>query len=282
MGIILPDPALFVTTNAWLGQPPFPPGGPDRSSWHRAFEPSTRPESSSSRLSRVLLASFPTGHWQANCYVVAPPGASECVVIDAGEGAVPSVRQLLAEHQLSPKGVLATHGHFDHVACAAEIADEYNVPLWIHSSDRDLLSDPAAGLGPDGAALLKQLAAAPLTEPARVEEFDGLTELKLARMRFSVTHAPGHTRGSVLLGLDYSGRNSAIDRIVFTGDVVFAGSIGRTDLPGGDANAMAQTLRTVVRALPDTAALLPGHGPQTTMARERAENPYLQPDFLER
>jgi glyoxylase-like metal-dependent hydrolase (beta-lactamase superfamily II) len=199
------------------------------------------------------------------------------VVIDAGQDAAAGVRQLLTEHQLRPKGVLATHGHFDHVASAAEIADEYNVPLWIHSADRDLLSEPAAGLGADGAALLKQLGVGLQAEPARVEELDGLTELNLARLRFTVTHAPGHTGGSVLLGLDYNGRNTQINRIVFTGDVVFAGSVGRTDLPGGDARVMNRTLREVVLALPDTAALLPGHGPQTTMARERATNPHLQP-----
>nr|WP_300149488.1 MBL fold metallo-hydrolase [Propionicimonas sp.] len=225
----------------------------------------------------MLLATLPTGHWQANCYVVAAPGAADCVVIDAGQDAAAGVRRLLTEHQLRPKGVLATHGHFDHVASAAEIADEYNVPLWIHSADRDLLSEPAAGLGPDGAALLKQLGIGLQSEPARVEELDGLTELNLARLRFTVTHAPGHTAGSVLLGLDYNGRNTQINRIVFTGDVVFADSVGRTDLPGGDPKVMNRTLREVVLALPDTAALLPGHGPQTTMARERATNPHLQP-----
>ncbi len=225
----------------------------------------------------MFLATLPTGHWQANCYMVAAPGSADCVVIDAGQDAAAGVRQLLTEHQLRPKGVLATHGHFDHVASAAEIADEYNVPLWIHSADRDLLSEPAAGLGADGAALLKQLGVGLQAEPARVEELDGLTELNLARLRFTVTHAPGHTGGSVLLGLDYNGRNTQINRIVFTGDVVFAGSVGRTDLPGGDARVMNRTLREVVLALPDTAALLPGHGPQTTMARERATNPHLQP-----
>ena len=225
----------------------------------------------------MFLATLPTGHWQANCYMVAAPGSADCVVIDAGQDAAAGVRQLLTEHQLRPKGVLATHGHFDHVASAAEIADEYNVPLWIHSADRDLLSEPAAGLGADGAALLKQLGVGLQAEPARVEELDGLTELNLARLRFTVTHAPGHTGGSVLLGLDYNGRNTQINRIVFTGDVVFAGSVGRTDLPGGDARVMNRTLREVVLARPVTAALLPGHGPQTTMARERATNPHLQP-----
>jgi len=229
----------------------------------------------------VFLASFATGHWQANCYVVAAPGIADCVVIDPGQDAAPSVRQVLSEHQLRPKGILATHGHFDHVANAAEIADDFNVPLWIHSADRDLLTEPGAGLGADGAALVRQLLSEPMVEPARVEEFDDLDELSIARLNFSVTHAPGHTEGSVLLGLDYNGRNSQINRIVFSGDVVFAGSIGRTDLPGGDQRAMSRTLREVVLPLPDTVALLPGHGPQTTMARERATNPYLQPAAVE-
>ncbi len=228
----------------------------------------------------MFLASFATGHWQANCYVVAAPGISDCVVIDPGQDAAASVRQVLSEHQLTPKGILATHGHFDHIANAAEIADEYNVPLWIHSTDRDLLTEPAAGLGPDGAALVRQLVTTPMAEPARVEEFDGLTELNIARLKFSVTHAPGHTEGSVLLGLDYNGRNSQITRIMFCGDVVFAGSIGRTDQPGGDQRVMARTLREVILPLPDTVALLPGHGPQTTMARERVANPYLQPSAV--
>ncbi len=229
----------------------------------------------------MFLASFATGHWQANCYVVAAPGIADCVVIDPGQDAAPSVRQVLSEHQLRPKGILATHGHFDHVANAAEIADDFNVPLWIHSADRDLLTEPGAGLGADGAALVRQLLSEPMVEPARVEEFDDLDELSIARLNFSVTHAPGHTEGSVLLGLDYNGRNSQINRIVFSGDVVFAGSIGRTDLPGGDQRAMSRTLREVVLPLPDTVALLPGHGPQTTMARERATNPYLQPAAVE-
>lgn len=228
----------------------------------------------------MFLATFPTGHWQANCYLVAAPGAAECVVVDPGQGAADGVRRLLGEHQLEPRALLATHGHFDHVADAAELADEYNVPLWIHSADRHLLSDPAAGLGPDGAALVRELLGGPMAEPARVEEFDGLSELSLAGLRFSIDPAPGHTQGCVLLGLDYHGRHPQLNRIVFTGDVVFAGSIGRTDLPGGDQQVMNRTLREVVLPLPDTCALLPGHGPQTTIARERAENPYLQPAFL--
>lgn len=224
----------------------------------------------------VFLASFSTGHWQANCYLIAANGSPDCVIIDPGEGAALGVRQLLAEHKLNPKGILATHGHFDHVADAATLADEYNIPLWIHSADRHLLSDPAAGLSPDSAALVKSLLTTAMVEPLRVEEFDDSSELDLARLTFSITPAPGHTAGSVLLGVDYTRRNPQVSRLVFSGDVVFAGSVGRTDLPGGNPTVMQQTLREVVLALPDKVALLPGHGPQTLMATERVSNPYLQ------
>ncbi len=108
--------------------------------------------------------------------------------------------------------------------------------------------------------------------------------LEIAGIRLDALHAPGHTEGSVMYRSDYPsaarGGGGEIDQLVFSGDVLFAGSIGRTDLPGGDHAAMLRSLRTKVLPLPDTTAVLPGHGPQTTMARERATNPYLRPDQL--
>jgi len=227
----------------------------------------------------VLLASFASGPWQANCYIAAPDGGRECVIIDAGVEAADGVDVLVEEHSLRPAAVLATHGHIDHVAAAAGVADRYGVPLWIHPADRHLLTDPAAGLGPDSRALLAELLPGPFREPAKLESFVPGQRLELAGLEFSVTHAPGHTGGCVLLGLPYPG-HAQVSQVVFTGDVVFAGSIGRTDLPGGDPEVMQQTLAGPVLALTDDTALLPGHGPQTVMARERASNPYLQPAFL--
>ncbi|MFZ0529047.1 MAG: MBL fold metallo-hydrolase [Propionicimonas sp.] len=226
----------------------------------------------------MFLASFASGLWQANCYVVAATGSSRCVVIDPGQDAAPLLAEVLDEHQLVPEAVLATHGHFDHVADAAVFADAHGIPVWIHPADRHLLSDPASGLSDDGAAMVRGLLGGPLAEPATVESLDR-SSLTLAGLEFTLTPAPGHTRGSVLLGLAYPG-HPQLSRIVFTGDVVFAGSVGRTDLPGGDQAVMVTTLRDVVSALPDDTALLPGHGPQTVMATERAQNPYLQPAFL--
>ncbi|MEN0070396.1 MAG: MBL fold metallo-hydrolase [Propionicimonas sp.] len=230
-------------------------------------------------MNAVFLASFASGPWQANCYLVAAGAGRECVIIDAGVESADPVRRLVREHSLTPVGVVASHGHIDHVACAAELATGFGAPLWIHPADRHLLTDPAAGLGEDSRALLDQFLPGPYLEPPDVRDLGAGPGLALAGLEFGVTPAPGHTAGCVLLTLPYP-EHGEVGSVVFTGDVVFAGSVGRTDLPGGDADVMRATLAGPVLDLPDDAALLPGHGPQTLMARERATNPYLQPAFL--
>ncbi len=226
----------------------------------------------------MFLASFPAGPWQANCYLAARAAGSECVVIDPGVDAFDGVRAAVTEHGLTPVGVLLTHGHIDHVASATRVADEWGVPAWIHADDRELLTDPVAGLGPSSAELLAQvLGNVDLAEPADLRLFE--TGVDVAGLTFEVIHAPGHRPGCVMLSTALTGHDQ-LDAVVFSGDVLFAGSIGRTDLPGGDHAVMLDTLRGPVLGLPDTAAILPGHGQQSVMARERATNPYLQADYL--
>lgn len=226
----------------------------------------------------MFLASFAAGPWQANCYLIAPAAGRDCVIIDAGVEAADGVKAVLAEHSLTPAAVFATHGHIDHIASAAGLADEYGVELWLHPADRHLLTDPGAGISPEGRQLLAQYLPGRFVEPEKLRFF-GEEGIEAAGLEFSLRHAPGHTAGCVLLGVGYPGHEQ-IDQVVFSGDVLFAGSIGRTDLPGGDPEAMRQSLAGTVLAIPDATAVLPGHGPQSTMARERATNPYLQPDFL--
>ncbi|MDR1768402.1 MAG: MBL fold metallo-hydrolase [Propionibacteriaceae bacterium] len=226
----------------------------------------------------MFLASFACGPWQANCYLLAERAGGPAVVIDPGIDSAQTVRQVVDEHRLRPVAVLATHGHVDHIGQAAEVADGYGAPVWIDAADEHLLTDPVAGLGPDSAPLLAQLLPDGLARPKDVRLYEGET-LELAGLELALAHAPGHTPGCVMLSVPCPDEAGA-DELVFTGDVLFAGSIGRTDLPGGDMAQMRRSLAGPVLAIRDSAAILPGHGPQSFMGRERATNPYLQPGFL--
>lgn len=217
------------------------------------------------------------GPWEANCYLVGATDSHECVVVDAGMDATAVVERLLGECGRTPVAVLATHGHLDHVADAHTVADAYGIPVWIHPADRHLLSDPASGLSADAGAVVAALyGSETLPEPAQVREWADADWYGFAGLRWTVLHAPGHTPGSVLLHAS-DGRDS----LLLSGDVLFAGSIGRTDLPGGSMPEMAASLRDVVLTLPYDLAVLPGHGRTTSIGRECATNPYLQLSFLE-
>ena len=221
----------------------------------------------------MLIAGFPAGPWGTNCWVVATGRGSECVVVDPGMDAADGVRQVVDEHRLKPVAVVATHGHVDHVWSVAPLAGAYDTSAWIHPADRHLLTDPAAGLGADSAALLAGLGAT-FAEPDDVRELADGQQLTLAGVTFAVDHTPGHTEGSVVFRTPYDGPED-VPEVMFAGDLLFAGSIGRTDLPGGDHAAMLRSLATRVLPLDDRVLVLPGHGEQTTIGRERATNPFL-------
>jgi len=227
----------------------------------------------------VFIASFPAGAWQTNCYVVATQPGAECVLIDPGMDALDPLAELVAGHRLKPVAVVLTHGHLDHTYSVMPLCRSHDAACWIHPDDRALLADPFAGMGPDALAMVRRLSGqTTFVEPDEVHELTDGAELTLGGVTFGAVHAPGHTPGSTMFTTDYAAQG--IESVVFSGDVLFAGSIGRTDLPGGSHPDMLNSLRTRVLPLADTTAVLPGHGPQTTMARERATNPYLQPDQL--
>jgi glyoxylase-like metal-dependent hydrolase (beta-lactamase superfamily II) len=217
----------------------------------------------------VLVAGFPTGAFQANCFVLAADDDSPCIVVDPGQDAEDPLDQLLVERRLTPVAVLLTHGHFDHVFAVAPVCDGHDVPAWIHPDDRLMLSDPLRGLSSGALDFFGGRLA--LREPRDVRALDDGAELELAGLRITVDHTPGHTRGSVVF-------RTATDegRLLLSGDTLFAGSIGRTDLPGGDPVKIMESLHTKVMTLPDDTFVLPGHGPTTTIGRERASNPFLQ------
>jgi hydroxyacylglutathione hydrolase len=221
----------------------------------------------------VLIAGFPAGPWGTNCYVAATGPGSECVVIDPGKDAAAGVAEVVREHRLKPVAVLVTHGHVDHMWCVAPVAGTYDATAWIHPSDRHLLTDPMAGMSRETTQMLLG-GAYEWAEPDDVRELSDSQELELAGLRFVVDHTPGHTPGSVTFRSPYDQQDIA--EVMFSGDLLFAGSIGRTDLPGGDHPTMLRSLASKVLPLPDNIVVLPGHGEQTSIGRERATNPYLQ------
>lgn len=226
----------------------------------------------------MLLYAFPAAAFATNCYVLATGPGQECLVVDPGIGVVDTLAEILAEHRLRPAAVLLTHGHLDHVWSVTPVCGSDHA-AYIHTDDHYRLADPLASVDPQVVAMFEQQFGGRATwqEPSTVVEVTDGTQLELAGLSLGVLHAPGHTQGSVMftLGGVPDGLDVPVDRSVLTGDVVFAGSIGRTDLPGGSDAAMQRSLREVVLPLPDSALLLPGHGPATTMAHERTTNPYL-------
>ena len=221
----------------------------------------------------MLIAGFPAGPWAANCYVVATGPGSECVVVDPGKDAVDGIAEIVRQHRLKPVSVLLTHGHIDHVWCVVPVAGTYDATAWLHPSDRHLLEDPMAGISPESASMMLGSGYS-FAEPDDVAELADGQSLELAGLRFDVDHTPGHTQGSVTFRTAY--QRDDVSEVMFAGDLLFAGSIGRSDLPGGDHATMMETLRTKVLTLPDDIVVLPGHGEQTSIGRERATNPFLQ------
>ena len=218
----------------------------------------------------MLIAGFPAGSWATNCYVVSTGPGEPCLIVDPGQESIDGVLEIIAEHRLAPAAVLLTHGHIDHVWSVAPVSTRFDVPALIHADDRYRLVDPA---GSSIGAAREQLLAMTkdsleLTEPSDVRLLADQERLELAGIPMVVRHAPGHTEGSVVFELDEA---------MFSGDVLFAGSIGRTDLPGGDHEQMVDSLRRVILPAPDELVVLPGHGPQTTIGQERASNPFLRP-----
>jgi hydroxyacylglutathione hydrolase len=219
----------------------------------------------------VLIAGFPAGAWGTNCYLVAPAAGEECVIIDPGHQATEGVEEALKKHRLKPVAVVLTHGHIDHVASVVPVCGAHDVPAWIHPADRYMMSDPEKALGRSiGMPLMGELT---VGEPDDVKELTDGARLDLAGLEFSVAHAPGHTKGSVTFRLP---ERADIPSVFFAGDLLFAGSIGRTDLPGGDHAEILGSLARVVLPLDDSTVVLSGHGPQTSIGRERATNPFLR------
>lgn len=208
----------------------------------------------------MQISGFAAGPYKTNCYLLAHEGRA--VVIDPGMHTHDRVVEFLAQDSLSLDKIVLTHGHIDHTRDAGQLARRFNVPVHLHAADHFMLE--SGGVSEKAAVLFDMAGMTPIPD---LRELVPGESLDLVGESFAVSHAPGHSPGSVLLHTD---------QLCFSGDVLFQGAIGRTDLLGSDPDAMITSLRTRVLTLADQVRVLPGHGGLTTMRAERAENPFLK------
>jgi glyoxylase-like metal-dependent hydrolase (beta-lactamase superfamily II) len=199
------------------------------------------------------------GPFAVNCYLLWKESSSAGLIIDPGAEAE-TVTYWIDEFGLKPEAILLTHGHGDHIAAVAKLKKQYDIPVYIGAGDEELLANPSANIS----AFFDHPVVAP--EPDHVVQDD--QKLSIGGMQLTVIATPGHTVGGVCYMEESTGR-------LFCGDTLFAGSIGRTDLPGGNHQQLIDSIITKIMRLPDVFLVLPGHGPQSTVGAERTSNPWL-------
>lgn len=217
-------------------------------------------------------------YFETNCWILALGTGQECIIVDPGmakPNLVNEIEQKVSELKLKPVAVFITHGHLDHTFSVLPLTKQVPMRTFVTGADRFLLTDPMGALDRGGVSeqFLRAFGVEKFKEPDDVVELEDFSTFEVAGLQITSIFAPGHTKGSVMFTVD--------NQQLISGDVLFAGSIGRTDLPTGSASQMRKTLRDRILTLPDGLNVLPGHGGQTTIGTERVRNPYLQDDFLD-
>lgn len=202
-----------------------------------------------------------------NCYVVSGDEGGPGVLVDAPPDPA-AITEVVRRAGVVPQALLLTHGHLDHVGGAGRTAESFGIDAYLHPAD-----EPLAAAMEEQARLFLGLPGGEYAGPGRYAPLADGTVLTLAGLRFRVIHTPGHTPGHCCFWLEDEG-------VLFSGDHLFAGSIGRTDLPGGDYATLMRSMAERIVPLPGGTDVLPGHGPATTLARELATNPFLQDSSL--
>jgi glyoxylase-like metal-dependent hydrolase (beta-lactamase superfamily II) len=226
----------------------------------------------------LLIDRVVAPYFESNCWILASGENQECVIVDPGidkPDLVNAILDKVKKYNLKVVAALITHGHIDHFFSLVPLSKSVPLRTYISGQDRYLLSDPLKALMQDGATkhLIASFGTVDFNEPDEVVEVEDFGRFDVAGLSIESIAAPGHTKGSMMFVLN--------DEQLISGDVLFAGSIGRTDLPSGSASDMRKTLKDRVLTLPDHLNVLPGHGPQTIIANERLNNPYLQREFLD-
>jgi glyoxylase-like metal-dependent hydrolase (beta-lactamase superfamily II) len=226
----------------------------------------------------VLIDRVIAPYFETNCWILALGTGQECIIVDPGmakPNLVNEIEQKVSELKLKPVAVFITHGHLDHTFSVLPLTKQVPMRTFVTGADRFLLTDPMGALDRGGVSeqFLKAFGIEKFKEPDEIVELEDFSSFEVAGMQITSIFAPGHTKGSVIFTVE--------NKQLISGDVLFAGSIGRTDLPTGSASQMRKTLRDRILTLPDGLNVLPGHGGQTTIGTERVRNPYLQDEFLD-
>ncbi len=210
----------------------------------------------------MRIQNFILGDFQTNSYVLTADGDSkDCLIIDTGLE-VEALMGYLDENELNPVAVVLTHGHADHVVGVEDLRKKFpEIKVAIHKDDAEMLTRPTLNMSPLAGRMFKTAEAEVIIENEGPIEFAGI--------KLDVIHTPGHTRGGICL-------YCAADGVVFAGDTLFATSIGRTDLPGGNYDQLIEGIKTKLLTLPEETKVLTGHGPATTIAAEKKFNQYLR------
>ena len=211
---------------------------------------------------RPEVITLTNGAFVENCYLVIDRARREAVIVDPGEDAALFLDRVRAEG-VTLTGIWLTHAHLDHVLGVARVADATGVDIWLHPADRPLYDHI-----PDQAAVWMQQRVAPPPPPQHALGAGDV--VTVGTHRFAVRHVPGHSPGSVAF---------VGDGMAFVGDALFAGSVGRVDLPGGDGAALLESITDQLLTLPDETVVYSGHGPATTIGQERASNPFLTGEY---
>jgi len=201
----------------------------------------------------MILKTIIAGSMGANCYILGCESSKEAIIIDPG-GDYQKIIACLEEQGLEPKIIINTHGHLDHIGAN----DKFNLPIYIHELDAEYLTEPVKNLS--------ALFGPPYTSPAANRLLKDGDKIELGEISLEVIHTPGHSPGGICL---------KTDDIIFTGDTLFCGGIGRTDFPAASEKEIIKSIKEKIFTLDDRVIIYPGHGPCSTVGRERRENPFL-------